>query len=185
MDSLRILIYTFVFLMKFFFKPIFILITLQALFTSCIDCCSGKDYKFRIRMEVIIPKNLVVEINYHTSKLTKKNYESKSKEIEVRGSQKKQFIEICLDDEPLDLKFIFKNFQNNNDMQILNVLLENKKRQMFIHDGKTFNLYFKGENCISYLELNDKYVFKSCTGEIPSIISRSSMNERLLKELNL
>lgn len=150
-------------------------------FSSCIKNCLDSGSMFRIRLELETSKNGFLTLKYN-SKNTK-NLVAKSEMFNTEGSQ---FVEFCLEEEPLDFKIYVTGSNDEVDLKVLSVLLENTNRQMFIGQGM-FYLYFKNDQNVQYNKETNTYIFNPHkVGENNSYIgSRESLQKRLAKRLQL
>ncbi|MGY0391277.1 hypothetical protein ACW5R3_01800 [Bizionia sp. KMM 8389] len=161
--------------MKYPFKLYLVLFLLAISVTSCVECCNGDDFKFRARIEVSLAKSQSLELVYKT-----KN----NKQEKVQGVLDNGFIEFCLNEEPLDLKFVLNEAKPNQELTISSLLLENNNNQMFIN-ADMFYLYFIHNQAFIFNESAKKYktVPNNLNTLKPTLNSRNSLNNRLKNRL--
>ncbi|MGS2725677.1 hypothetical protein ACU8DI_03640 [Psychroserpens sp. BH13MA-6] len=167
-------------------KPIYHLYCLICLmaFTviSCSECCEGNAFEFRARIELTVKKNDTLELVYT-------NQASKTASIVkiVEGKDEPQFVEFCLNEEPVDLAFQFGNELKEYQLKIASLLLENKDYQLFIREGHQFHMYFQGNQNITYLKDTNTYQFSRAdeVTNTPVLNARKPMKTRLKKRLQL
>ena len=171
--------------MKSFFKLTATLFSIVILQTSCRDCCNGENYEFRIRLELTLLKNDTLKV-YYLAKNSKVFSESLSIKTPIQGDFHKQFIEICLPEEPKDLRISFSKNSINKELKVFSVLFENNDNQFFIK-GEEFKFYFIGNKFMMYDKLSKTYKFKPTNNgsQEPFIRARNDMKDRLLKRLSL
>ncbi|MDY2586475.1 hypothetical protein [Winogradskyella aquimaris] len=150
-------------------------------FNSCVENCLDDGSMFRIRLELESSKSGVFTVKYNSQ--NRKNLVVKSEVVNTEGSQ---FVEFCLEEEPLDFKVYVTESLENVDLKVMSVLLENDNRQMFIKQ-EMFHLYFKNTQGVQFNKKTNIYFFNpSKAGEQkPYIGSRKSLQKRLINRLNI
>ncbi|WP_138432503.1 hypothetical protein [Winogradskyella algicola] len=148
---------------------------------SCIKNCLDSGFMFRIRLELETSKSGLLILKYNSK--NSKNLVAKSEIVKIEESQ---FVEFCLEEEPLEFKIYFIESVEKVDLKVFSVLLENTSRQMFI-EQEMFYLYFKNNQNVQYNKDTNTYVFNPHkVGEKNSYLgSRESLKKRLAKRLKL
>ncbi|MBV7269172.1 hypothetical protein [Winogradskyella luteola] len=163
--------------------PHFILIFFVALIQiSCINNnCIDDLHRFRIRFELKTQQRGAITIQYSAENSKPLNVTSK-----VMASEEVQFVEFCLDDEPLSFRVYVTESLENIDFTVLSLLLENKDRQMFIERDMLY-LYFKQNELVEYNKETSTYIFNSSEDgqNRANLESRKSLQKRLLNRLKL
>lgn len=150
-------------------------------FSSCVENCLDRESMFRIRLELESSKSGLLTVKYNSK--NEKNLVAKSEIVNTEGSQ---FVEFCLEEEPLNFKVYVAESVEKVDLKVMSLLLENTDRQMFIKQ-EMFYLYFKNSQDVQYNKKTSIYSFNPHkVGENNSYISsRESLQKRLEKRLLL
>lgn len=163
--------------MKHIFKVYFLLFIISLSTTSCFECCNGEDFKFRIRLEVLMQQKKTIELFF-----TDKNNKTQRAKAITDGD----FVEFCLNAEPIDIQFTFKGNLKKEKLFIKSLLLENKDNQMFI-EKNMIHSYFIPNKGMRYN--NEEYSYSFLQGTPiqlkPTLSSRKSLISRLKKRLAL
>lgn len=157
---------------------IVIIIYILTFSTSCQKRCNGNDFKFRVRIEINTEGVENIELKYST-----KHSEIQSLTQSIIGGVENQFYEFCLEEEPVDLKFILKGNFKNKEFYILSLLLENQGHQMFIQNNELFYSYFVASKNIVYDK--QKKVYKIMESNDLTFKARKVLRTRLKKRLQL
>lgn len=148
---------------------------------SCLKPCDGREYKFRLRLEIILEQDDIMTISYlHKNQNKQTNRVLLRKEI--KGNSDNQFVEFCFPDEPKDLLIFFSGEKTINNLKISSALFENQENQFFIK-GEMFHMYFVGNKNVKYLKDSNTYDFITNVDQKAFLMSRNPMNKRLKNKL--
>lgn len=163
--------------MRYSFKVYLILCFFPFIATSCFQRCNGEEFKFRVRIEILMSQKESLELVYTNKKKEKQK---------VQGVANKKFIEFCLNEEPLELQFVFNESRANKEIKIKSLLLENNDNQMFIEEDM-FYLYFVNNKYIKYNKKQNSYRISHDKTTLikPTLSSRNSLKKRLKKRLKI
>ena len=130
-------------------------------------------------------KNDTLKI-YYLTKNSKVFSESLSRKAPIEGDLQKQFVEICLPEEPIDLRIRFGDNSKRKEFKILSFLLENHDNQIFIQKENMVHNYFVGNKSVKYNKQTNTYFFTDATSDniTPFLSARKVLKERLKKRLN-
>lgn len=150
-------------------------------FSSCVENCLDHESMFRIRLELESSKSGLLTVKYNSK--SGKNLVAKSEIVNTEGSQ---FVEFCLEEEPLDFKVYITESVEKVDLKVMSLLLENRNRQMFI-EQEMFYLYFINSKDVQYNKKTNTYIFNphKVDEENSYLGLRESLKKRLVKRLQL